>query len=117
MISTSVYGFIKNSNYPEKNNPTQIGNDAWIGMNSIIMNNVTINDSAIVGAGTVVTKDVEAYSVVGGVLAKHIKYRYSKDQIEKLLKIKWWNWEDEIIKERVDEFNDIQLFLKKYCFD
>jgi virginiamycin A acetyltransferase len=87
-------------NYPTKGN-TEIGNDVWIGFNSIIMPGVKIGDGAIIATNSTVTKNVEPYSVVGGNPAKEIKKRFSKEQIENLLEIKWWNWEIEKITENV----------------
>lgn len=83
-------------------------------MNSIIMNNVIIGDGAIIGAGSVVTKEVKPYSVVGGVHAKHIKYRFEEADIKHLLEIKWWNWDSNIIRERIKDFNEINKFINKY---
>ena len=76
---------------------TIIGNDVWIGEKALIMSGVTIGDGAIIAAHAVVTKDVPPYSIVGGVPAKVIKYRFSEDVIEKLLDLKWWNMTDEEI--------------------
>lgn len=87
-------------NYPTKGN-TEIGNDVWIGFNSIIMPGVKIGDGAIIATNSTVTKNVEPYSIVGGNPTKEIKKRFSKEQIEKLLEIKWWNWEIEKITENV----------------
>lgn len=61
--------------------PIEIGNDVWIGANAIIMPNVKIGDGAIVGSGAIVTKNVDEYSIVGGIPAKLIKYRFSKKEI------------------------------------
>ena len=72
-----------------------VGNDVWIGMNSTIMNGVTIGDGAVIGINALVNKDVEPYSVVGGVPAKHIKYRFPKEVRDKLLELQWWNFDDE----------------------
>lgn len=69
-----------------------IGNDVWIGYDSIIMSGVHIGDGAIIGTRAVVTNDVPPYSIVGGIPAKVIKKRFSDDTISKLLEIKWWNW-------------------------
>lgn len=82
----------------------QIGNDVWIGWGAIIMAGVSIGDGAVVGAGALVSKDVEPYSVVGGVPATHIRYRFDDDTIRKLMKIKWWEWPDELILERREFF-------------
>lgn len=88
-------------NYPTKGN-TEIGNDVWIGFNSTIMPGIKIGDGAIIATNSTVTKDVEPYSIVGGNPAKEIKKRFTKEQIEKLLEIKWWNWEIEKITENVE---------------
>ena len=78
-----------------------IGNDVWIGQSTIILSGVTIGDGAIIGANSLVTKDVKPYAVVGGNPAKLIKYRFDEDTIDKLLKIKWWDWSiDKIIHNR-----------------
>lgn len=77
---------------PLKKSRTNIGNDVWIGVGSVISRGCTIGDGAIVGAGAVVTKDVPPYAVVGGVPAKIIKYRFDKETIERLMRIKWWNY-------------------------
>ena len=75
-----------------------IGNDVWIGARVIIMDGVTIGDGAIVASNAVVTKDVPAYAVVGGVPAKIIKYRFSELKIQEMLEQKWWMWDLEKIK-------------------
>lgn len=76
----------------------KIGNDVWIGDNVLIKNGITIGDGAVLGLGAVVTKDVPPYAVVVGVPAKIIKYRFDNETIEKLLKSKWWERDDEFIK-------------------
>lgn len=75
-----------------------IGNDVWIGYGAVIMNGVTVGDGAIVAAGTVVTKDVPPYSIVGGNPAKVIRYRFAEKHIEMLMKLKWWEYGPEILK-------------------
>ena len=69
-----------------------IGNDVWIGYDAVIMAGVKIGDGAIIGTRAIVTKDVEAYSIVGGVPAKEIRKRFTPDIIEKLQNLQWWNW-------------------------
>ena len=78
-----------------------VGNDVWIGTRAIILPGVKIGDGAIIGAGSIVTKNVEPYSISAGIPAKHKKWRFSENIRKQLLEIKWWNWEDEkIIKNR-----------------
>jgi len=84
-----------------------IGNDVWIGENTIIMNNINIGNGAIVAAGAVVTKDVPDYAIVGGVPAKIIKYRFEEKIIKELLTIKWWDYGLSILKD-VD-FTNIEV--------
>jgi len=78
-----------------------IGNDVWIGSGVTIMSGVTIGDGAVIGAKTVVAKDVKPYSIIVGNPAKEIKKRFTDEQIEKLLQIKWWDWEDSKIKQNM----------------
>lgn len=70
---------------------SKVGNDVLIGLRSIIIDGVSIGDGAIVAAGSVVTKDVPPYAIVGGVPAKIIAYRFNKKKIAKLLNEQWWN--------------------------
>lgn len=80
---------------------TVIGNDVWIGYDAIIMPGVKIGDGAIIGTRAVVTKDIPPYTIVGGVPAKPIRKRFEDKTIEKLLSIKWWNWDKEKIKQNI----------------
>lgn len=79
-----------------------VGSDVWIGEDAIIMSGITIGDGAIVGARAVVTKDVKPYTVVGGVPAKKIRDRFYQTSAASMLKIKWWEWDDERIKKNID---------------
>ena len=81
-----------------------IGNDVWIGCGVIIMPGVTVGDGAVIGAGAVVTHDVSPYEIVGGIPAKHISWRFPKNIIEELEKIKWWNASDQFMREHIDLF-------------
>lgn len=75
-----------------------IGNDVWIATGAQILLGVTIGDGAIIAAGSVVTKNVPPYTVVGGVPAKVIRQRFSDDVIQKLLDIRWWEYGPDIMK-------------------
>ena len=68
------------------------------------MPGVSVGDGAIIGAGSVVTKNVTAYSIVAGVPAKTIRRRFSQDTINKLLDIEWWKWDRELLKENINLF-------------
>lgn len=87
---------MQGKSYPNKGDLI-IGNDVWIGYNSTIMAGVKIGDGAIIATNATVTKDVAPYSIVGGNPAKEIKKRFSAEKIEKLLALKWWDWEMEKI--------------------
>lgn len=78
-----------------------IGNDVWIGFEAVILSGVTIGDGAVIGSRAVVTKDVEPYTIVGGVPAKAIRKRFDEQTIEKLEKIGWWNWSEEQIRQNI----------------
>lgn len=91
-----------------------IGNDVWIGNNVLIKGGVKIGDGAIIAMGAVVSKDVPPYSIVGGVPAQVIKYRFDKDIVDKLLKIQWWNWSDETLEKNSEYFGNIDEFVKKF---
>lgn len=83
--------------HPSSKGNIVIGNDVWIGRASLILSGLTIGDGAVIGANSVITKDVEPYSIVGGNPAKLIKYRFDKDTIKELLEIEWWDKELEEI--------------------
>ena len=116
VVSTYPFKDMLGVEYPTGKNkgPIVIGNDVWIGVSAYILNGVTIGDGAIVAAYSVVTKNVPPFALVAGNPSKIKKYRFSKDIIKKLLKIKWWNWEVEIVKERVSDFLDVNKFIEKY---
>ena len=76
---------------------TQIGADCWIGNNSVILSGVTMSPGAIVGAGSVVTKDVPAFAIVAGNPARIIRYRFPQHTIDRLIKIRWWDYDPEVL--------------------
>ncbi|WP_143960290.1 CatB-related O-acetyltransferase [Litoribacter populi] len=96
--------------YPSKGD-THIGNDVWIGHRATIMPGVRVGDGAIIASHAVVTKDVEPYTVVAGNPAREVKKRFSDEKIQKLLEIRWWDWEIDKITRNVQHLtgNDLDL--------
>ncbi|MXP74988.1 hypothetical protein GN277_06220 [Lachnospiraceae bacterium WCA-9-b2] len=87
----------------------------WLGRNVLITNYADIGNGVIAGAGSIITKDVPDYAVIAGAPARIIRYRYSFDEIEGLNKIGWWEWSDEKIRERYEDFYlPVGEFIKKY---
>ncbi len=87
----------------ETKGDTVIGNDVWIGQNTVILPGVHIGDGAIVAANSVVSKDIPAYSVAAGNPCVERKRRFDNKTIKHLLKIKWWNWTQEKISKNIDK--------------
>lgn len=92
----------------------EIGSDVWIGHNVKLLEGVTIGHGAIIAAGSVVTKDVPPYAIVGGVPAKIIRNRFDDEDIEALLRIEWWKLPLERIKDMANDFDNIKKFIAKY---
>ena len=105
MLYAKPYGFIEEPMYERFSEKCEIGNDVWIAAGGSILRGVTVGDGAVVGAGAVVTRDVEPYTIVAGVPAKKIGQRCSDELIEELLSLKWWDWPKEIIKDNIYLFN------------
>jgi phosphonate metabolism protein (transferase hexapeptide repeat family) len=92
----------------------RVGHDVWMGHGAIIMPGVSVGIGAVLGSGAVVTKDVEPYTIVGGVPAKPIRKRFDADVIEKLLAVAWWDWERDLLEARFEDLYDMDVFLAKY---
>ena len=109
------FGFVETDlgHAAETKRKVVIGNDVWIGTNSMIFEGVKIGDGAVIAAGSIIRKDVPPYAVVGGV-DRIIKYRFSQEIIEKLLKIQWWDWTDEKIKENILLMQKPEEFAAKF---
>jgi phosphonate metabolism protein (transferase hexapeptide repeat family) len=93
-----------------------IGHDVWIGHAVTVLPGVRVGTGAVLAAGAVVTKDVEPYTIVGGVPARLIRRRFAPVIAESLLRIAWWNWPFETIIERLEQFQsgDIEGFCAKW---
>ena len=97
-----------------------IGNDVWIGLDALIMNGVKIGDGSIIGANSVITKDVKPYEFVAGNPAKHINFRFEDEIIKLLVSLEWWNLEDIVIKTFIKDLREkpsikiLTELLKKY---
>ncbi len=90
----------------------EIGNDVWIGDGASIMEGITVADGTIVAAGANVVRDTEPYSIVGGNPARIIRYRFSKEEIQFLVQIQWWNKSVEWITNHAKYFTDIKEFIR-----
>ena len=91
-----------------------VGSDVWTGYGSYILAGVTIGDGAVVATGAVVTKDVPPYAIVGGIPAKVIRFRHTEEQREELLRIRWWDWPREEIRDAVHLLDspDVSAFIE-----
>jgi virginiamycin A acetyltransferase len=83
------------------NGDITIGNDVWIGINATILSGVTIGDGAVIGANSLVVSDVEPYTIVAGNPARMVRKRFDQQTIDELMKIKWWDWDFQRIKENM----------------
>ena len=96
-VHKNIFNTFDGKGHPKSNGDVIIGNDVWIGSNTTIMSGITVGDGAVIANNSHVVKNVEPYSIVGGNPAKLIRYRFSAEQIQKLLELKWWNWSVEKI--------------------
>ena len=94
-----------------------IGNDVWIGSHVLLMGGITIGDGAVVAAGSVVTHDVEPYSIVAGVPARCFRFRFNEEQRDFLNQFKWWELPYDYLRQNYREFMDIDSFYNKHRDD
>lgn len=91
-----------------------IGNDVYIGANVTVLDGVSIGDGAIIGAGAVVSKDIPPFAIAVGCPIQVKRYRFSQEQIDALLRIKWWEFKKEKLQDVEKMFMDINSFIRKY---
>lgn len=101
---------------PSSKGDIVIGSDVWIGTEAMILSGITIGHGAIIAARSVVTTDIPPYAMVAGIPAKVVRFRFEPLAIERLLKIRWWDWDDEKIKAAVPLLSGSNLddFLRAY---
>ncbi|WP_276091104.1 CatB-related O-acetyltransferase [Pedobacter sp. JY14-1] len=110
--STPLPKVFTKGEHAAQSTPVVIGNDVWIGEKAIILDGIKVGNGAVIAAGAVVVRDVEAYSVVGGVPAKVIKYRFDPDTIQLFQKSKWWDFPDEWFSNNHAMMLDKNLFIE-----
>jgi len=98
-------------NYFDEFEEINIGNDVWIGSNVLIIDGINVGDGVIIAAGSVVSKNIPPYAIVGGIPAKIIRYRFKEDEIEKLLKFKWWDKDLKYLRNHFKKFHNIKELL------
>ena len=104
---TFGFSFAKEDVFKDITDRIRIGNDVWIGNNVLILDGAKIGDGAVVGAGAVVRGSLPPYSINVGVPARTIRYRFSEEEIEALLKLKWWEKYENWIRSHIKYFNDV----------
>jgi acetyltransferase-like isoleucine patch superfamily enzyme len=109
----SLKSFVSESSFIETKE-ILIGNDVWIGQGALILDGITVGNGAIIGAGAVVTRDVPPFSMVVGVPAKVVKYRFSKEDIAFLQDLQWWNRSDDWLHKHAFAFQNVEA-LKNVC--
>ncbi|AXR78962.1 CatB-related O-acetyltransferase [Natrarchaeobaculum sulfurireducens] len=90
--------------HPASKGPITVGSDVWIGARATILSGVEIGHGAVIGAGAIVTDDVEPYAVVAGIPAERVKWRFPESVREKLLELEWWEWDERTIRANRDFF-------------
>jgi len=102
--------------HPRSRGHITVGNDVWISAGATILSGVTIGDGAVIGARAVVSRDVAPYAIAVGNPAAVARKRFTEEQISALLRIKWWEWPDDLVAERVTMLcsPDIQAFIDRF---
>lgn len=98
-----------------RDNAVRIGHDVWIGHGATILPGVVIGNGAVIGAGAVVSKNVEPYSIVGGVPARPIRARFSTETASRMEALSWWDWPHDKLRAHLDDFRNLaaEEFIEK----
>ena len=91
--------------HPASRGDIEIGNDVWIGRGATVLSGVTVGDGAVIGAEAVVSSSVRPYAMVVGNPAREIRRRFTDAQVDALLRIAWWDWSEQLVRERVAHLN------------
>src|SRR5205823_1747763 len=102
--------------HPTSKGPIEIGNDVWIGQGSYLLSGIRVGNGAVIGAGSVVTRDVPSYGIMAGNPARLIRHRFTPDEIAVLEQIRWWDWPLEQIREALPLLlsDRIVEFIRRY---
>lgn len=90
-----------------KASQVELGHDVWIGQGAIVLPGISIGSGAVVGAGSVVTKDVEAYAIVAGVPARQLRWRFAPPLAARIAALAWWDWEHDRLAQAVDDMREL----------
>jgi len=115
----TTFAFVKGEPFPgafDRNGNVVIGNDVLVGEDALILSGITIGDGAVIGARSLVRRDVPPYAIVAGNPGRVAGFRFDKETIKDLLEIAWWDWPPERIEEAFPLLfsNDVAAFIKKY---
>ena len=99
------YGLVSQDTHFEQKK-TMIGNDVWVGCGVTVISGVKVGDGAVIGAGAVVTQDIPAYEIWAGIPARKIADRFDKSLVERIIKISWWDWSEDVQKSFLDLFSE-----------
>lgn len=102
-----------NKEFKDERKMTEIGNDVWIGSHCLIKRGIKIGNGAVIGMGSVVTKDVKPYEIIGGNPSRFIRMRFDEDIICRIENCKWWELEDWEILQVAEHIDDVNLFIDK----
>jgi acetyltransferase-like isoleucine patch superfamily enzyme len=98
----------------ERRKTIAVGSDVWVGRDAVLLADLTVGDGAIVGAFAVVAKDVPPYAVVVGNPARVIRYRFDRPTVDALLRIRWWDWPEDLIAERAEDLRDVRALVARH---